>query len=613
MLRTPRKLLARGMLLACSFALLPHPALAAKDRPSTVADLRYGVALYDYFQQNYLAALSELQVADTGGGIVGHGSQPQVLKGAMSLAFGMDRTATDIFEGTLAEDTNQRVSNSAWFYLARMRFRRNDWVGAQASLNRVDGDINPLLADEIEALGVDLAIRTGDLGRAVAALEQSDKGSDWKPYLYYNLGTAHIRSQDFDRGLGYLDQLVDMPLESSEHWSLQDKGLIAAGFSLMRRGEYQAAVERFSQVRMDSPLAEQALLGYGWSAVELGDYSKALGPWQILSDQSPLRPAVQEALLAVPYAYEKLGSYGSALQEFELAESVFSREIQRLESLKTGLEGIDLVELTAAGEYESPEADLDPQLSGLIELLSGEEFSLLRRDIRDIGVLRDRLNYWHRNIAIYQTMLEQRKVLRQQQLEQAQQQEIPAQLEQLALEREKLAAKLELSANDANPMALADAETKDLWLRMQRADATLQRIEAAGENADQERQWLERYRGMLLWQSSEQYPGWRWIAKKRLVQLDTALLEANENLHRYQQVVAEAPDILPFQQRLSALQTRLQHQRVAVNHSYKQTHDAAQQLLVSELSRQQKRLAHYQAQARLARARLYDSAQVEMQ
>src|SRR5687767_8871024 len=50
---------------------------------SSVADLRYGVALYHYYQQDYLQSLSELMVADARDGIQGHADNPELIAGGV--------------------------------------------------------------------------------------------------------------------------------------------------------------------------------------------------------------------------------------------------------------------------------------------------------------------------------------------------------------------------------------------------------------------------------------------------------------------------------------------------------------------------------------------------
>ena len=75
-------------------AVTANSSVAAKVKPrSTVADLRYGVALYHYYQQDYMTALSELLVAKQRGGIQGHGDNPEIMEGGFALAYGIDNYA----------------------------------------------------------------------------------------------------------------------------------------------------------------------------------------------------------------------------------------------------------------------------------------------------------------------------------------------------------------------------------------------------------------------------------------------------------------------------------------------------------------------------------------
>ena len=75
-MRKPTSVL-RYFLMLAAVAISPADA---KEKPKTsVADLRYGVALYHYYQQDYIAALAELMVADTRDGIQGHGDNPELI------------------------------------------------------------------------------------------------------------------------------------------------------------------------------------------------------------------------------------------------------------------------------------------------------------------------------------------------------------------------------------------------------------------------------------------------------------------------------------------------------------------------------------------------------
>src|SRR5690606_38719302 len=129
------------------------PAALAEAPKSQVADLRYSVALYHYYQQDYLNALSELMVADARDGIQGHGDNPEIFVGGISLAFGMEKRAEAIFNELLQDARHpQSVRDAAWFYLGKLHYLRGHWLEAQQSFARVSDNFNPVLAAELKAL-----------------------------------------------------------------------------------------------------------------------------------------------------------------------------------------------------------------------------------------------------------------------------------------------------------------------------------------------------------------------------------------------------------------------------------------------------------------------------
>lgn len=602
----------RHAAVAVCIAVPAGPLWADAQNPRSVENLRYGVALFEYFQQDYLAALSEVQVAQARGELPPEDGAPLVLKGAMSLAYGLERDATQIFEQAIEAGGKSSVRNAAWFYLARMQYRRSDWRAAKSSLAKIGGDIDASLQQELQAMRVNLAIMTADLPGAELALQEIGKRSGWQPYLYYNLGTAHIRAAKTGAGIQYLDRLADQKMHSAEHLAIQDKGLTAAGYSFMQKQDYRSAVERFSQVRLGSPIAEQALLGFGWSAAQLGDYHLALGPWRTLAKGSVLRTEVQEALLAVPYAEEKLGYLADALGAFEAAEKIFTDELLRLEQLKSTLNPRSLVASLGKNPGKADDQlDVDPQWLGLVELLSSDQFAAFSGEFNDLDNLANSLEQWNQKIAVYRSMLEQRRSRRVTQLAQWSASNYSAGLARLKLQRDTLQAKLS-SATDSDLVShYADSALQAQWSRTVKADQALQRLLSADRSYPVQAAQLARFKGLLQWQISEKAIGWRWQIRKQLEQINTELATLEGSILRLKRVVSEMPDIQPFEQRLAALERRTKAQQVAVDRRFDAVQLAFQQAVTERLEQQQLRLRSYRGQAQLSRARLYDRARQE--
>ncbi len=597
-----RSVHSQRILTAWFILLLCWPATAAEDKPSAVRDLRYGVALFHYFQRDYYDSLSELMVAEQRGGIRGHGDTGQIMKGGLSLSMGMERQAADVFRNILNESHPREVRDAAWFYLAKLRYRRADWEGAAASLANISGELNRRMRQEKDALQINLAIRRQQLDQAEQVLRNEKKLTPWLPYVYYNLGAARIRDGDHAAGVYYFDSLADLPLESEEHLSLRDKALTAAGYSWMQQGNYNAAIDRFTRVRLQSPLINRALLGYGWAATEAQQYALALAPWQTLVKRSPVSPSVQEALLAIPYAYEKVGATGQALEAFKAAESNYSNQLSVINGINAYLQAGALLESLQADVAENA------YLQRLSELLSQQQFQNQVRDLRDLLELEDRLQDWRDKLQIYRHLLDQREAVREDRLMAVREKQFPKNLAKLQAQYETMAAKLEAAEQRQDAMAVADDTTLSLWQRVVSAQRAIDRLDRHGEDTAEYREPLRRFKGVLMWQAAETFPENIWSAKKALKQLQTDLETARQQQDRLAGIIDQAPDIAPYRIRLASLEQRLVDQQLALNNLLDHSETRLLASVSGELQQQVARLRYYQGHARLSVARLYDVA-----
>jgi len=661
---------------------------------SSVADLRYGVTLYEYYQENYLQALTELMVAEARGGIQGHKDNPQLIVGGISLAYGMEKKASAIFAELLDEEHPLAVRNAAWFYLAKLRYQRGDWAGAQDSLERVKHSLERnkhslernkhslervkhslervkhsleraddslekgqrpetrgeyhrekltrVLAAERVALKTNLAIHRGELASASEWLQQASADGDlfsrWLPYLYYNLGAAYSRAGDYAQAQKHYAKLTQLPVpgeanSQAEHLALYDKALTAAGYSHLLQAEYPAAIAQFARVRRDSYFSNRALLGYGWAAARDGDYAKALQPWQVLSQRSLLDATVQESLLALPYAYEKLAATGQALEAYRRAQQSYEREIgaidvtlrslqaenwfDRLQLLDTVQEKQTWLSLQSA---EGNKVDLFVREGGdsgelpvayMTELFAQNRFQGQVQELRELLQLQQSLQSWEQKLETYTLMLQERRRARAVKEEAIARRELAERRRLLREQRDQYAAELQRIDVEKDYLALAPSATAELFQRVVRAQQAVARLQAAGEPAAEiaeYRESLRRYRGLLLWQANDSYADQLWQNRKQLKNLDAALEMLEENYQRLSGVVATAPDVTPYQMRMVALNNRLQAQQQQVELALNQAQQQLRVQVVERLQQHRSRLRHDLAQARLSVARLLDAA-----
>lgn len=634
----------RKSLVFATVAWVCFPAAEAKEKMKTsVADLRYGVALYHYYQQDYIPALSELMVADTRDGIQGHSDNPELIAGGISLAFGMQNHAQSVFSHILQDERRPgHVRDAAWFYLGKLHYIRGDSAAAEQSFARVSEHFKPSLRAQLQALQFNIHIRNNTFSEATPS-DLEELGS-WSPYALYNLGAAHARAGNFKRAQEFFEELADIDISDSparqrEEWALQDKAYTALGYSFLAEKKYRAAIREFTKVRLEGPLANQALLGYGWAAVAQEQYAVALKPWQVLRQRSLMNPAVQESLLAIPYAYEKLNAQGEAAKEYHKAEELLTREIQLIRDMRATLTQGEL--LTLVGSEAFPEMEAKKLLRGdgtaegtptavitddgqnwlkldktsviktrsayLSELFARNAFQAAVLDLRDALRMQALLRQWQPKLEAYRELLLDKQASRSRHEQHSAQQLLANKQQVLGAQRDQLAARLQTIANEEDYIALADAETRALYQRVQQGEGTIQRMLAAGQPTAEAETRLKMFKGILLWRAAQEFPLRMAEQHAELKMIDDALASITDTRTRIEEVTLTSVDIQPLLARLDALRKEVNSNLLYTEQLIEQHSSALRTQVDAQLSTHEKRLNNYLAQAHLAVARLYDA------
>ncbi|MEO0444166.1 MAG: hypothetical protein AAFZ92_10605, partial [Pseudomonadota bacterium] len=402
------------------------PGYADKPR-TTVADLRYGVVLYEYFQGKHFDSLTELMIAKERGGIQGHKDNPELIEGSLNLAYGMDRNAGLIFDRLLQENRPLSVRNAAWFYLSKIRYQRGEYDGVRQSISKISKPSKDLI-DEIKAMEVQLLMREQNFEAADKALKAANKEVKskgqfqyWRPYLQFNLGAIYARQERMKDAQAFFTKVTRSRLSTNpafhqEQLALYDKAFTAAGYGYFDEENYKAAIAEFGNVRQFAPLANDALLGYGWAKARLGDYKAALGPWQLLSQKPMAGDAVQEALLAIPYAYLQLGDIAKAIDGYTRAEQQFIKELDYIDAAGADVLGKSIVELLDLNNQERDYSWLAPQRNSLVtspsryllSLYSLNRFQNSVQTLSDLHDIRQRLDDWTLNLDAYDDLMDYR-------------------------------------------------------------------------------------------------------------------------------------------------------------------------------------------------------------
>jgi tetratricopeptide (TPR) repeat protein len=630
--------------LAITLLVCASPVAAKEKAKTSVEDLRYGVTLYHYYQQDYLSALAELMVADSRNGIQGHGNNPELIAGGISLSFGMQNHAESVFNAILKDDSRpQYARDAAWFYLGKLQYLRSDFEGAARSFENISDKASANLQAQVSALKINIAIRQNNFtGLNLKSLNQK-KLLAWSPYATYNLGSAYARSGNFEQAEFYFNELNDLESEESaltkkELWALQDKAATAMGYTFLAQKKYDLAVKQFTRVRLDTHLSHQALLGLGWAYLSQQEYEAALSPWQLLSQRSLSLPAAQESILALPFAYEKLQSPGDALAAYQEAESRFTQEIQFIREMRQTLTEGELLTLIGGPALTAKELQEEwektknqPGISAAIaaegehwlkleshsiiktrsaylsELFSQSRFQTRVLDIRDLLHLQQVMQNWQPKLTLYKELLVDKQANRSLDKQKVVQEKIDQQVNDLVKQRNAMTARINRIETEHDYLALADKDTRQMQAIVNRSEQALQKLKAAGKDSLDAAEKLRMFKGILIWRAAQTYTGNMIELQKNLQTLVSTLDTALATQARIREITSTSFDIQPMMERLNKLTADTNNQLTVNAHLLDlQTsllrHDVDTQLEIHE-----KRLTHYLAQSQLAIARLYDT------
>lgn len=591
-------------------------ANSSAEKPlSSVADLRYGVALYEYYQEEYMDALAELLVAKERGGIEGHGANPEIMEGGFAVGYGMERHASDIFLRLLEENRPQHVRDAAWFFLAKLRYVRDDWDGTETALNNVRKKPSGQIRPDVNALKINLAIQLDDLVSAEKMFKEFPINEGWRPYMHYNLGSAWARRAEFEKAIGHFEKVRGKRFNDEEHAALYDQAMTSAGYAYLLSGDYQESIENFSKVRLNSDTSNRALLGYGWANDKMGNHKEALKSWTHLSNSSLLDASNQEAVVAVPFAYERLGAETLALRSFKDAEQKLMAEIISLDQIIVDMKNDKLIEVLKIKRSQgldwlryAEENDLAPQLSYLVQLFSRDEFQGSVQELRDLLAIQEDMALWRDKLDFYMDMVDSREIKRAEKAAYMEEDPIFKSIGVMVKKRSDLAKKIERTAAKKDYFALSAGDEAELVSRAQNVKKNIELLRETDPFIDEYEESARRYYGMLLWQASEGFSDRMWYAVKTLNGLDKTIRDMRKSHESVTHLLSQAEDLEPYRQKITESKAKIDFELTHIDEILEKNKVSIRLQIVDILNIQRGRLNHYLAQSRLAMARILDRA-----
>jgi hypothetical protein len=399
--------------------------------------------------------------------------------------------------------------------------------------------------------------------------------------------------------------------------ALRDKANLALGFAYMQAADPANATLRLERVRLDGPQSTRALLGLGWARAAQDKYADALTPWLELRDRNLLDAAVQEAWLAVPYAFSKLGASGQAAQYYEQALASFDTEQASIGAAVTRIRNDGLLHQLLGDDAASPqrgwfwqlqELPDSPESRYLYPVLAGNDFQEGLKNFRDLGYLGSTLARWDENMEVYADMIGTREKAHAERLPRVDALLRSDTLDALTARRKDVEGRINDVVMMEDVAALGTPAQRAQWQRISNIEAGLDAEPDSAETTAR-RERVKLVKGVLYWQLRQGYRENLYEQRRELKSLDSALAESGRRWLRVEQARKTAPTttgdlaarIDTLQQRMTALRARLAAASTAQG-------DLLADIAVAELEEQKQRLGDYEVQARYALATIYDRA-----
>jgi len=611
------------LLLRCLYLLLALQAAtqavqaAADGRdPIVVKDPHYGEVLFYFYQEDYFPAIVRLLAARENQQLDDHANEAELLLGGMYLSYGHHLEAADIFERLLADNVAPEIRDRTWFFLAKIWYQRGYIDKSREALSYIERELPENLQREALMLEAQILIAAGDYDAAIARLQNWKGRTEWASYAKFNLGVALVRQGRVDEAARLLDDLGNLDPYNDELTSLRDKANLALGYALLQDGQARAAKAPLQRVRLEGPFSNKALLGVGWADAEMDDYQRALVPWMELRSRNLLDSAVQESMLAIPYAMAKLESISQAADHYLNAIEAFYEEMNRLDRtiqhIESGLFFDNFVNddpLDSAGWYwhleELPEG-LEARY--LFHLLATHEFQEGLKNYRDLSYLHRNLDEWQMNVAVYGNMLETRKEAYAIRLPRVQDALARADLDDMVSRKLEFDSTLNNIEESRDWLALASRSEFDMWgeiTSLERTPVLTADIPEADEVGDK----ISLLKGVLQWNLERDFGDRLWRIRRNVHQTGEALVATQRSRRQIDQTMRLEP--LRFDElsnRVYSLAPRIEGTKMRVEDALSKQRAFLQSIAVGELQAQKQRLDIYTVQARFALAAIYDIA-----
>lgn len=590
-------------------------------KPAHLQDLAYGEILYDFYRGEEISALTKILIAQKEVQLPNHAHSAELLSGVIYLNLGMLIKAQDIFKRLLTEqDLKHELLAKIEFYLAKLHYKQHDYPQAKTRLTRVYQSLNVDLKDECLIMLSNIALFDKQLVEARDWLNLVSTDSELLIYTRYNLGILWLKDGQLEQALPFLTKVFLTYEPTDIQRSLQDKAKLALGFYYLKNKQLEEAREQFLSVRLESPFTNKALLGMGWTYVEIGDYNKALSHWLELRKNDIRDIAVQEALLAIPYAYQKLNAMQPALEKYLDATELYQQQLDLIANIEEQVIGGQLVEKLVGRMIKSKQSERDDEnisdsrIFGdeydyyIYELLAQNSFNENFRSYQKLGRLELLIEHWENQLPMLNEMLRANRIRFDDKIP-----KVDAYLDQGVFDRyrqtyEKTQLDLSYLNKHEKLYLLADQQQTDLHKRIVRLETKIKTI-PSDMLTDNQIDKARRARGVLQWQLEEGRAKKIWQLTKSSNQIKTMLSDMGELTTNLTFAREHAlTRFVGYQELVNDGSVRLTNLRAGIQVQIDRQADLIKQQILAVLKKRKITLEYFLLQSDLSVARLHEQA-----
>jgi len=590
-------------------------------RAVKLQDLAYGEILYDYYRGDEISALNHILIAQKQKLLPNHANRAELLSGVIYLNLGMLAKAQTIFNRLLTkEDLQNELLAKIEFYLAKLHYKQGDYPQAEQRLINIYSVLEPSLKDESLIMLSNIALANKQLTQARDWLSQISKDSELLAYSRYNLGILWLKDGNLAQALPFLSKVYTTKEPTNVQRSLQDKAKVALGYHYLKAKEFEKSREQFLSVRLKSAYTNKALLGAGWSYVEADNYNKALSHWLELAKKDIRDIAVQEALLAIPYAYQKLDSMTLSLESYLHASNIYQKQIKLINKIEKKITKGQLIEKLirklnrSKKRGEERVAIKDSQLFGedydyyIYELIAQNDFNEDYRSYQKLDQLYSMLEHWEKQLPMFSEMLEANQLSFDKKIPQVDAFLELGVLQKYQMMQQQVESDLAAIKRSEKLHLLANPEQKKLHERIQRLEKRLQTIPPEMVSVQQ----LDKLRiakGILQWQFESDKAGKVWQLQKEKDQVGVML----ETMQQQTKKLSSAREyaltrFTGYQTQVDKESQRLKDLQSRINLQAEYQAKNIKDQILSVLNRRKATLEYFLLQSDLAVARLHEQA-----